>query len=106
MARRPSVGLGIGQRCLVLFQLRLRDGEIGLALIDDALIRARIDLGAGLSALDLRIVIAAQFLDDAGDVGPDDDRQFRVDGACGVYVAGDVANRNGRRLIADPGRCR
>ena len=71
------MSLGIDQRCLVLLQLRFGDGEIRLPLIDNALIRARIDLGADLSAFDLRIVVAAQFLDDAGDIGPDDDRQIR-----------------------------
>ena len=77
--------------------------RLAFALIDDALIRAGIDLGADLSSFDLCIVIAAQFLDDAGYIGPDDDRQFRIDRACGVYVASDVTDRNRRRLISNRG---
>ena len=101
-SREPSqVDLGIGQRCLVLLQLRFRDGEIRLRLIDDALIRARIDLGARLSAFDLRIVIAGQFLNHAGYIGSDDDRQLGVDRAGGADAAGDRADRHGRRHIAN-----
>ena len=61
--------------------LRLGDVEIGLVLVDHRLIRARIDLGADLALLHLRVVVAVQLLDHAGDIGADDDGEHRIDRA-------------------------
>jgi hypothetical protein len=57
--------------------------------------------GADLSALHLRIVIAINPLDDAGHIGSDDDRQFRIDRAGGIDAAGDPAGRYRCRLVPD-----
>jgi hypothetical protein len=42
-------------------------------LVERSLKRARIDFGADLARLDLRVVVAKELLDDDGDIAPDDD---------------------------------
>jgi hypothetical protein len=56
---------GVGEARLVLLQLRLGVREIGRILVHHHLIGTRIDLGAQLARLHLRVVVAVAGLDGA-----------------------------------------
>ena len=103
-ALRSIANLRIGERGLVLFELRLRDRQICSVLVDDGLIRARVDLGADLSLLHLRIVVAIKLLDDAGNVCPDDDRELGVDRPSCSHAASNGALGHGHSRIMDRAR--
>ena len=95
--------LRVGEISLVLFELCLRDRQIRLRLIDQRLIRPRIDLGADLTFLHLGVVVAVELLNDAGNVGPDNDRELGVDSATCRDGTSDRAPRDGHGRVMDGG---
>ncbi len=93
--------LGIVEAHLGLFDLRLGRCEIGSVLVDDRLIRTRIDFRADLVLLNNRIVVALEALNDAGHISADDDREHRIDGAGGGHRARHRPARDRRGSITD-----
>ena len=88
----------------VLVEHRLIAQQLAGILIERRLIGARIDLGADLTRPHLGVVVAVNVLNYAGVVGPDDDREHRIDGSGGGRGArnraardrhGDVMHRRG-----------
>ena len=65
--------------------------ELAAILIERCLIGARVNLGAHLSRAHLGIVITINILNDAGDVGADNNSQHRIDGPRGGRSTGDGA---------------
>ena len=84
---------------LVLLELSLGDRDVRLRLIDRRLVGSWFDLGADLTDLDERVVVAGQTDDSPRDVAADDDRQGWVDRPGRSRGAFDKASRRRRRHI-------
>src|SRR5208282_1540046 len=77
----------------VLVEHSLIAQKLAGILIKYRLIRAWIDLGADLIRSHLCVVVAVKILNYARDVGPDNDREYGIDGSRGGRRAGDGAAR-------------
>ena len=104
MSSRSLAELGVDEIGLVLDELGPGHRQVGLILIHDDLIGFRVDLCAELTLVDAGVVVAAQGIDRARDIGSDLHGDHRVDGSAGGDGRDDVSARDRRGEIFDRAR--
>jgi len=84
----------------VLVEHSLIAQKLAGILIEYRLIRAWIDLGADLIRSHLCVVVAVKVLNYARDVGPDNDREYGIDGSrCGYGASNRATPRRSAHVL-------